>query len=213
MKPATIEAIKALFDSKNPRALQGWGWLDKTLTMARYVETEKPKICLGIGIFGGRTMVPMALQCRDNGFGVVYGVDPWTNPAALEGEHKPEDSKWWGAVNLFSVMIKFMGQIEQLGLIDIAIPIRATSQAIAGIFPPESIDILDIDGNHSELASLRDIDLYYPKVRSGGLIWLDDTDGERWPTNQAAVRKLESLCTRVLVVSGTEGHCTLYRKP
>ena len=212
MKPATIEAIKALCDNSNPRHADGWCWLDKALTMCRFIETEKPKVVVGIGIFGGRSMLPQALQLRDNGEGVIYGLDPWTRAAALDGDHKKADNDWWSKIDLERIMIRFMGQVVNLGLIDIAIPIRASSQAASGIFPDGSIDIIEIDGNHSELASLRDIEHYFPKVRSGGLIWLDDTDGEKWPTNQAAVRKLEELCEQVLTVKGPEGECRLYRK-
>lgn len=210
MKPETIEAIRVLCDNSNPRHADGWCWIEKAMSMARYVEVERPNCVIDLGVFGGRSMLPMALQAKDNGHGVVFGIDPWTHGAALEGEHKKSDSDWWAKVDLERVMSRFMGHIVNLGLIDVAVPIRATSQAVHGIFPPGSVDILHIDGNHSELASLRDVDLYYPKVRPQGLIWLDDI---QWETNLAAVRKLDSLCERVTDIVGKEGQTRLYRKP
>ncbi len=39
-----------------------------------------------------------------------------------------------------------------------------------------SIDILNIDGDHTYNAVYGDLKNYYPKVKSGGLIILDDTD-------------------------------------
>ena len=210
MKPATIEAIKALCDNSNPRHADGWCWLDKAMTMARYVETERPKCVVELGIFGGRSMLPMALQAKDNGFGVVFGVDPWTHAAALEGEHKKADSDWWSKVDLERIMIRFMGQIINLGLVDVAVPIRATSQAVAGIFPENSIDLLHQDSNHSELVSLREIALYLPKVRSGGIVVLDDLG---WETNQAAVKALDARCEILQDIKGDAGWARVYRKP
>ena len=212
MSPSTIEAIKVLTDNSNPRHLDGWCWLDKAMTLCSYIEKERPSVVVDLGIFGGRSMIPMALQLRDNADGgVCYGIDPWTNTAALEGEHKPEDSAWWGKVNLNDVMMKFLWRIQELGLIDFAVPIRATSQAVHAIFPKESIDFLHIDSNHSELASLRDIALYVPKVRSGGLICLDDL---KWESNKAAVDRLDGHCDRVQDIDGgPQGYARLYRKP
>jgi predicted O-methyltransferase YrrM len=210
MKPATIEAIKALCDNSNPRHADGWAWLDKAMTLARYVETERPECVVELGIFGGRSMLPMALQAKDNGRGVVFGIDPWTHAAALEGEHKKADSDWWAKIDLERIMLRFMGQIINLGLIDVAVPIRATSQAVAGIFPPASIGLLHIDSNHSELASLRDIALYLPKVRPGGIVVLDDLG---WETNQAAVKALDSRCETIQDVKSEQGWCRFYRKP
>lgn len=210
MKPETIAAIKALCDNSNPRHADGWCWLDKAMTMARFVETERPRCVIDLGVFGGRSMLPMSLQAKDNGHGVVFGIDPWTHAAAVEGEHHKADSEWWSKVDLERVMQRFMGHIVNLGLIDVAVPIRATSQAVAGIFPESSVDILHIDGNHSELASLRDIANYWSKVRPGGLIWLDDLG---WETNQAAVKALDGRCETILDVKGSEGWARLYRKP
>lgn len=205
MKLATIEAIKALTDPSNPRHLDGWCSLDKALAMCDQVEKIRPSVVVELGVFGGRSMIPIALQLRDNGHGVIYGLDPWTNPAALEGEHKTEDYNWWAKVDLFRVMTKFLGSIQQLNLIDIAIPIRASSQAVHSIFPDGSIDILSLDGNHSELASCRDLELYTPKIRAGGYIWADD---ENWKTTAKMFSILNDKWDRILAV----GDCVLYRK-
>jgi predicted O-methyltransferase YrrM len=212
VKPSTIEAIKVLCDNSNPRHADGWCWTAKALTLCSYVEREQPKISLELGIFGGRLMLPLALQIQDNhNGGVIYGLDPWTHRAALEGEHDKADSDWWSKVDFHRVIARFMGAIDNLGLVDIAIPIRGSSQAVHGIFPKESIDFLSIDGNHSELASMRDIALYYPRVRSGGLICLDDI---HWTSNKAAVDRLDILCETVQDIDGGHlGKATLYRKP
>jgi predicted O-methyltransferase YrrM len=209
MTPATLEAVRILTDNSSPRHADGWCWMDKAVAMCELIERVKPTCVVELGIFGGRSMLPQALMLKELGHGVIYGIDPWTRPAALEGEHAKADADWWGKQDLERIMIRFMGQVVNLGLVDVAIPIRATSQAVKAVFSFGSIDILHIDGNHSELASLRDIDLYFPKVRPGGHIWLDDIG---WPTNAAAVMRLDGLCETIMDVKSKEGHCRLYRK-
>lgn len=210
MLPNTIEIIRQLCDNANPRHLDGWCWFEKAIAMAELIEVDQPAIVVEHGIFGGRSMLPMALQLRDNGRGVIFGTDPWTKPASLEGQHAKVDSDWWGRIDHSRIMLKFMGRLEELGLIDWAVPMRGSSQAISVAFAEESIDILHIDGNHSQEVSLRDEALWFDKVRPDGYIWLDDID---WPTNAACVRSLDERCNIMKDVK-TEGlgHCRLYQK-
>jgi cephalosporin hydroxylase len=184
--------------------------MEKAVAMCELIEREKPALVVELGIFGGRSMLPQALQLKDNGHGVIFGMDPWTRPAALEGDHSAADAMWWAGINLDRIMSKFLGMIVNLGLIDVAIPIRATSHAAAPLFPLGVIDILHVDSNHSELVSMRELALYVPRVRARGYIWLDDLG---WATNQAAVRELDSTCETIMDVKSDAGWCRLYRKP
>lgn len=48
------------------------------------------------------------------------------------------------------------------------------SQNVVDQFENESIDIIYIDGDHSYDAVIRDLELYYPKIKKGGLVIGDD---------------------------------------
>ena len=52
--------------------------------------------------------------------------------------------------------------------------IRGKSSEVVDNFVDESIDFLFIDGNHSYDYVLEDLELYYPKVKRGGVITGDD---------------------------------------
>jgi hypothetical protein len=57
---------------------------------------------------------------------------------------------------------------------------RSTSEnAVAG-FPDGSLDFVYVDGNHLYDHVRRDLELYFPKVRSGGLIAGDDYGKTGW---------------------------------
>jgi hypothetical protein len=56
------------------------------------------------------------------------------------------------------------------------------------------IDILHIDGNHSEEKSVRDVLLWSSSVSPLGAVVMDDTD---WQTTQKAVKLLDVLFNKV----------------
>ena len=60
-------------------------------------------------------------------------------------------------------------------------------------FADESIDILHVDGNHTQDIALGDVQMYLPKVKKGGYIWLDDAN---WETTHLAREFLFANCMK-----------------
>ncbi len=54
--------------------------------------------------------------------------------------------------------------------------LNSTSIQAASSFQDGSIDLLYVDGNFSKAGSLQDIITYFPKVKEGGFIWLNDAN-------------------------------------
>ena len=52
--------------------------------------------------------------------------------------------------------------------------VRAMSSDAVDIFEDNSIDFIFVDGNHTYQYILEDLELYYPKVKSGGTLCGDD---------------------------------------
>lgn len=67
-----------------------------------------------------------------------------------------------------------------------------TSEQAVLQFPDESINILHIDGNHTEQIALADAKMFLPKVKKGGYIWFDDVN---WSSTNKAVQFLTENCT------------------
>lgn len=184
--------------------LEGWMTTEKGEAMAELVLEHKPLMVVEIGIFGGRSMAAQGIACRENGVGKVYGIDPWKLESALEGDVGKENAEWWSKnMDLHNIHKGCMEDLWRLNLDEWCIVIRAASQHCASLF--KKIDVLHIDGNHSELTSCRDVQLYVPKVRKGGFIWFDDTD---WSTTKKAVKLMEEMAHKVREV----GTCHLYQK-
>lgn len=182
--------------------LDGWTTLERLETMAKLITDEKPELVVELGVFGGRSFIAQALALQSIGEGVIYGVDPWRKEAAIEGEIAA-NATWWSSIDLEAIHRQTMNAIWGNSLEQHAVVVRSESQHCYHLF--DNIDIINIDANHSELASCRDVRLYLPRVRKGGHVWMDDCD---WETTHKAQQLIAEQCDVVL----DEGHWKLYRK-
>ena len=188
--------------------LEGWCSEDKACAMASLITQVKPAISVEIGVFGGSSLIVQAYACRHIGVGRVYGVDPWSAAASLADAIEQKNVDWWSKVDYEKVYRGCLSAILSYDLSAVCSVFRTTSARAANLF--DGIDILHIDGNHSEVASTLDVALYFPKVKSGGYVWFDDIDWVEGgvPTTANAQRMLSEQCTKI----DTIGNCALYQK-
>jgi len=191
--------------------LEGWCPDHKARQMAQLILTHKPRVVVEIGVFGGKSCIPMALACKKNGAGLVYAIDPWENDAALEN-YPPNDpnANWWSQQNLDKVYKQFSEYLHTHDLLPWVRIVRARSEDVCGMFGPRlPIDVLHIDGNHATETATRDVRNYLPRVRKGGWVWMDDVN---WDTVKPACALVDCSCTLVLDCSHIGSAWRLYRK-
>lgn len=198
-----------IIGSKIHPHLDGWCSVEKATAMARLIEKHGCQKCIELGVFGGRSVIAMALAHQILGFeagpAIVVGVDPWRNSDCLEGNLSKADKEWWNKLDLNSIHTKCMEAIWNLQLEDRICIIRNTSQAANALFRGRKWDLIHIDGTHSEEASVRDVTLWLPRLNASGVLIMDDID---WPTTRRAVSMLDESLTRIEVV----GNCAFYLK-
>lgn len=175
--------------------LEGWCPRSKATVMMDLVLLMKPDTVVEIGVFGGKSLVPMAYALRENKKGKAYGIDPWMSAASVEGM-TGVNKDWWGSINHEMIMSGLADKVNQFGLDHYIQLIRATS---VDAEPIMNIDILHIDGNHSEEASTADVYKWVPMVRKGGVIIFDDLN---WATTAKAVKYLDDNCIRLAELHG-----------
>ena len=185
------------------RNLHGWCTLEKALALAELILEIIQRKVIEIGVYGGRSLIPMALALHQVGHGKVYGIDPWSNQAALEGDVGKENADWWNTLDLEMIHRSCMSALRAENLEDWAVILRCRSQDCVELFP--GCQILHLDGNHSELVSCRDLDLYLPALQADAYLWFDDAD---WATTSKAGARLDQELTRIKQV----GQCLLYQK-
>jgi predicted O-methyltransferase YrrM len=183
---------------------EGWMVPERAIEMAQLILDAKPRVAVEIGVFGGRSLVAQGIALKELGVGQIYGIDPWKTEAALEGENEANKNWWSRNIDIGQIHQWCMNGVWKYGLDEQVVVLRARSQFCVSLFAG-GIDHLFIDGNHSEIASTRDVNLYLPLLQKHGILVFDDAN---WPSTQKALEHVGVLCD--LVKDG--GEYRIYRK-
>ena len=173
--------------------LEGWCSKEKASLLVDLVLRVKPTTIVEIGVFGGKSLVPMAIALKANQKGKIYGIDPWDPGASIEAVQNEDNKYYWTIVDYKGILNGLIQKIDHYALVEQIELIESTSE---NALPIEPIDILHVDGNHSEKTSYFDVTKWVPYVRKGGIIIFDDM---RWHEN--------GVDTTAKAVSWLDQHC------
>ena len=194
ISPETAAAIKkqALY---NMSLCDGWCSDQKGAFLVDLVLKVRPQTVVEIGVWGGKSLIPMASALKGLGQGTAYGIDPWDNQASVEEMEEQANLAYWSWADHKLVKGKLVGKIRQFSLDYYVELIQSTS---ADADPILDIDILHVDGNHSDKTSYFDVTKWVPYVKSGGWIVFDDmTWYEKGTfTTARAVNWLDTNCIK-----------------
>jgi hypothetical protein len=167
---STLDQITALLGGSRKPPVEGWCQIEKAHLLAATVFILRPAVTLEIGIWAGRSLIPMALAAKECGCGIVHGVDPYSPQASSEGYGKANADWWVKHADHAYAKTQFLGLIQEFGLQSIVEIHYAKSDEVTF---PGIIDLLHIDGQHTE-QSRRDVSRFGSKVRIGGICCMDD---------------------------------------
>ncbi len=187
----------------------GWCSKEKGELLMDFIYEMKPTTCVEIGAFGGSTTFPLASAIRFNSFGKLYSIDAWNIHAAIAGlDSGDPNSIWWSTLDMGAIHNQFIAKLAEKNLNRWCSPVHMLSEKAVSLFADESIDLLYIDGNFSSQGSFQDAVLYFPKVKLGGYIWLNDAHS---PAKLDAIIFLMENCTW-LPEKSLENQCIVFRK-
>ena len=149
--------------------LDGWCSVEKAGVLSGLVLAMKPKQCVEIGTYAGRSFLPMLWALNETKSGRAMGIDPYDAQISAEQEF-PGNQEWWAALDHGLIEKKFYGFLKAFKVDHLADVIKKKSDDVE---PPASIDLLHIDGGHTDVA-IRDAQRFGAKVRLGGIVVLDD---------------------------------------
>ena len=171
-----------------------------------------PQVCVEVGAFTGSSILPVASTLKYLNSGKIFAVDAWSNTEAIKHLASNDPNKmWWSQVDMEAIHNSFKELIHTWSLESFCTEVRKSSeQAIYDI--PAEIDFLHLDGDYSETGALRDVELYLPKVKSGGYILLSNLY-IMINREQPKIRAFCALCDSCEIVASIErDHAVLFRK-
>ncbi|MFN4128106.1 class I SAM-dependent methyltransferase [Pannonibacter indicus] len=195
--------------SESQRLLHGWCSDEKAAFIAALLAEYKPEICVEIGVYGGRSLIPAAAALKANNQGVIFGIETWNSQVATEYATNDVNDEWWSKVDFKLVKSDLIRFILDHDLVEFVKFVEfPSSKASNGFF---EIDYLHIDGAHSVFNAAEDVVLYAKKVKKGGVIIMDDAN---WKTTNAAVQILDALGSRIKTFTDEENNinCIVFRK-
>lgn len=203
------EQTKAQVKELLPK-VHGWCSPEKANHFIDIIDATKPAVCVEIGVFGGASLLPQILAIKANQHGKVYGIDPWSTESALEEMKEDVHMEWWKKVDIKTIHAGCVALIEQIGGGEYCELIQAKSEDVADRWQPNTIDLLHIDGNHSEAVSYRDAVNYLPRVKPGGIIFFDDIYWleQKVVTTRKALNFLLASCRKLEAI----GDCLVLQK-
>lgn len=193
--PAPLAAtLVAHLTTAIPR-LEGWCTVEKAIRLAQLVrDVPVPPnraftpCAVDLGVFGGRSLLALAVGCLARGHGRAVGIDPYLTSASTEGTNDPANADWWAEIDHLLIY-----RNAYLGLQEVVDPtwwglLRLTSLEATALFPPGSINVLHQDTNHCPEVALPEIAAYSSLVAEGGVWVMDDAD---WPSMRSAREAME----------------------
>jgi predicted O-methyltransferase YrrM len=172
----------------------GWCSVNKAHVLASIIFATRPKWILEIGVWNGRSLIPMAMAAKAVGVVEVVGVDPWSAEESVKNQTEKHVEHWSKQKIHDEAYRNCTAMIERFRLNDTCHVIRETSDKF--VWGAGPIGLLHIDGNHS-IQSTKDVNRFAPLVEAGGFCVMDDI---HWENNGPAdaLKALKSLGFREL---------------
>ncbi len=151
--------------------IEGWCSEKKADILIDIISKMRPEVIVEIGVWGGKSLVPMACALKANNQGIIYGIDPWDSTESIRWVMNESNLAYWSRADHQAVKQRLINNLAQFDLQNQVKLIQSTSEDAA---PINEIDLLHIDGNHSEQTSYLDVIKWVPLMKSGGFIIFDD---------------------------------------
>lgn len=152
------------------------GWFDYHLLYDSAVEKAgNNSIFVEVGCWLGKSTAYLAQRIKESGKAItLYAIDHgFGSPNGDDYYlHLPILERYGGNIGG-----KFIHNLQQCGVLDVVTPIIATSGKASKLFGDRMVDFVFIDAAHDPKSVRQDLELWWPKVTTGGTMAGHDYDG------------------------------------
>jgi predicted O-methyltransferase YrrM len=149
--------------------MDGWTTLPKACALASLTLAIKPITAVEIGIWAGRSMLPVAMALKTIGSGIITGIDPYSPQESAKSE-VGANADWWGSADHQAIKQKFLSFVRYFQCEQFVRHIEKPSDEVEWT---KAIQLLHIDGSHTDQA-VRDAERFGKHVTLGGIVVMDD---------------------------------------
>lgn len=162
--------------------LSGWCSLDKAIKLYNFIKENKIKSTLEIGVYGAKSLVPMAMAHQEFG-GTLIGIDPYSQSESqqmmIDGNPFEFSADW---EDIYSQAIVAISSFPGTSII---------KKSLADYYDPSlKFDLIHLDGNHSRDNVLRDLTMIETMTHETTFIVIDDVN---WDTVKAGINDYGKL--------------------
>lgn len=148
--------------------MDGWCSVNKGMALAGLVLLLKPKTVVEIGVYAGRSLLPMAWAAKEiTPQPKIIGIDPYDAAQSAKNEFSANE-EWWGKLDHEAILKKFQEFMKRFFVGHVQL-VRKPSDDVE----PMACELLHIDGSHTDQA-VRDAQRFGALVPVGGVVVLDD---------------------------------------
>jgi hypothetical protein len=177
-------------------SLHGWCEEEKMSKLYELVKKcandfpDTPLLTVELGIFGGRSLLPMALAHKELQNGYAIGIDSYDNVTPTEGTNNPANNEWWAKLDIKSVFNSFVKATARPEWSGHVRYLKGRSDSFADKFADNSITLLHQDSNHNVETISKELELFAPKIKPNGYWVVDDSN---WVEVKEGYAKLPSF--------------------
>ncbi|MEC5157852.1 class I SAM-dependent methyltransferase [Chryseobacterium sp. MP_3.2] len=190
-KKILISEIEEIY-ARIPIDFGGGCSIQKGLLMSLLISNFKLQKTVDLGVYRGRSLFPQAIAHKLFSDGVVFGVDPYSNLAAVQND-RPELQKdldhFVKETDFNKLYNDVTSLIQSNKLTGNCMLVRETSADASSFFINNNymLDLVHIDGNHDTKFVMEDANNYLPLLNDKSFIVLDDVS---WDSVQPAFNLL-----------------------
>ncbi len=143
---------------------------EKVNLLMDLIVLTRPRRCVEVGVFKGSSTLPIVATLQYLHAGILYAIDAWSTTEVVRYVDPADPhAKRWSKINMKKAKRRFERLLEEWRIGKRCTIIAEPSKKAASKIKKQ-IDFLHLDGGWSEKASLTDVQLYLPKVKSNGYI-------------------------------------------
>ena len=142
------------------------GWFDfASLYDEMVARSRQGAVFVEVGAYLGRSTAYLASRLRQARKRIrLFVVDLW------DGWFYDNFQQQTPMPQAADVYWHFLRNMQRCGVCHLLCPVKLASERAASLFEDGSVDFVYLDADHAEAAVQRDLEVWFPKVRPGGVL-------------------------------------------